>query len=131
MTVLAIDHILLAMPKAREADARAFYTGILGLTEQPKPAALAQRGGCWFERGAVKVHLGVEVDFRPARKAHPAFLIDDLASLETVLNDAGYATERDAPLEGYVRLFVHDPFDNRTGREFWWSLLLPERGRRK
>lgn len=72
MTLLRIDHVQLVMPAGREADARAFYVGLLGLSEVAKPPGLAARGGCWFEQGAVKVHLGIDAEFRPARKAHPA-----------------------------------------------------------
>ncbi|MEJ7722438.1 MAG: GntR family transcriptional regulator [Ilumatobacteraceae bacterium] len=75
---LRVDHVQLAMPVGGEADARRFYTDVLGLAEVPKPAALAARGGCWFESGEVRVHLGVEDDFHPARKAHPALVVRDL-----------------------------------------------------
>ena len=71
MTIVGIDHIQLAMPAGREDEARAFYARLLGIPEIAKPPELAKRGGAWFESGAVKVHLGVEPDFRPARKAHP------------------------------------------------------------
>ena len=71
MSIRAIDHVQLAMPAGREDDARAFYAGLLGLSEVPKPPHLAARGGCWFETRDVKIHLGVDPDFRPARKAHP------------------------------------------------------------
>jgi catechol 2,3-dioxygenase-like lactoylglutathione lyase family enzyme len=108
-----IDHVLLAMPPGRENDARAFYQGILGIAEMTKPPQLAARGGCWFEAGEVKVHLGVEKDFIPARKAHPAFIVDDLEGLIRDLKAAGYALAEDAPLEGYDRIFVADPFGNR------------------
>jgi catechol 2,3-dioxygenase-like lactoylglutathione lyase family enzyme len=108
-----IDHVLLAMPPGRENDARAFYQGILGIAEMTKPPQLAARGGCWFEAGEVKVHLGVEKDFTPARKAHPAFIVDDLQGLIRDLKAAGYALAEDAPLEGYDRIFVADPFGNR------------------
>jgi catechol 2,3-dioxygenase-like lactoylglutathione lyase family enzyme len=108
-----IDHVLLAMPPGRENDARAFYQGILGIAEMTKPPQLAARGGCWFEAGEVKVHLGVEEDFIPARKAHPAFIVDDLQGLIRDLKAAGYALAGDAPLEGYDRVFVADPFGNR------------------
>jgi catechol 2,3-dioxygenase-like lactoylglutathione lyase family enzyme len=108
-----IDHVLLAMPPGRENDARAFYQGILGIAEMTKPPQLAARGGCWFEAGEVKVHLGVEKDFTPARKAHPAFIVDDLQGLIRDLKAAGYALAGDAPLEGYDRIFVADPFGNR------------------
>jgi catechol 2,3-dioxygenase-like lactoylglutathione lyase family enzyme len=108
-----IDHVLLAMPPGRENEARAFYQGILGIAEMTKPPQLAARGGCWFEAGEVKVHLGVEKDFTPARKAHPAFIVDDLQGLIRDLKAAGYAVAEDAPLEGYDRIFVADPFGNR------------------
>lgn len=111
--VVALDHIQLAMPPGREAEARAFYTGILGLPEIPKPPELAKRGGCWFERGALKVHLGVEKDFRPARKAHPAFRVQRLAALVVALEAAGHRIARDEPLPGYDRIFTDDPFGNR------------------
>ena len=74
MRVRRLDHILLAMPAGREADARKFYQGILGIPEAVKPPDLAARGGCWFETGALQIHLGVEKNFAPARKAHPAIL---------------------------------------------------------
>jgi len=113
MRIVGLDHVQLAMPAGREAEARAFYEGVLGIPEVPKPANLAARGGCWFEGGAVKVHLGVEGDFRPARKAHPAFLVEDLATFMAGLAAAGVAARRDEPLEGYDRIYVDDPFGNR------------------
>ena len=113
MPVLRIDHVQLAMPIGREDDARAFYAGLLGIEEQPKPERLARRGGCWFENAAVKVHLGVEADFRPARKAHPALLVDDLAALVAAMSEADVVVVDDEPLEGYLRVYVDDPFGNR------------------
>jgi catechol 2,3-dioxygenase-like lactoylglutathione lyase family enzyme len=113
MRVRRLDHILLAMPAGRESDARNFYHGILGIPEAAKPADLAGRGGCWFEDGELKIHLGVEKNFVPARKAHPAFLVEDLAELTSSLVKAGYPVSNDVPLEGYNRIFVHDPFGNR------------------
>jgi catechol 2,3-dioxygenase-like lactoylglutathione lyase family enzyme len=113
MRVRRLDHVLLAMPAGREAEAREFYQGILGIPEAVKPSELAARGGCWFEDGELKVHLGVEENFAPARKAHPAFLVDDLAGLTAALINAGYAIAHDKPLEGYDRIFVDDPFGNR------------------
>jgi hypothetical protein len=86
MPIKALDHIQLAMPAGREAEARAFYAGLLGIPERPKLVNLAKRGGCWFEHGSLKVHLGVEADFRAARKAHPAFIVEDLASLMATLS---------------------------------------------
>jgi catechol 2,3-dioxygenase-like lactoylglutathione lyase family enzyme len=113
MRIKALDHVQLAMPSGREAEARAFYSGILGIPETVKPPQLARRGGCWFERGDLKIHLGVEADFRPARKAHPALIVDDLPALKAALAAAGFALRADEPLEGYDRIFVDDPFGNR------------------
>ena len=113
MRLLALDHVQLAMPAGGEAQARAFYQDILGLPEQPKPPGLAARGGCWFERGALKVHLGIDPDFRPAKKAHAAFLVEDLATLRAVLEAAGFATRDDAPLDRFARFYAADPFGNR------------------
>lgn len=108
-----IDHVLLAMPPGGEREARAFYRDLLGIPEIVKPPELAGRGGCWFEADGVKVHLGVEEKFAPARKAHPAFVVDDLPSLIDVLKRAGVSISDDVELEGYDRIFVADPFGNR------------------
>jgi catechol 2,3-dioxygenase-like lactoylglutathione lyase family enzyme len=113
MPVKLLDHLQLAMPAGREAEARAFYQGVLGIPEVKKPANLAKRGGCWFELGTLKIHLGVEAEFRPARKAHPALIVEDLASLSAALAKAGHALRSDELLEGYTRIFVDDPFGNR------------------
>ena len=113
MSVIALHHVLLAMPPNREAEARAFYQDVLGIPEVPKPSNLATRGGCWFERGALMLHLGVEPDFRPARKAHPALLVEDLPALVRRIAEAGFTVAVDEPLEGYERVFVNDPFGNR------------------
>lgn len=96
-----------------EASAAAFYGGLLGLEPVPKPEPLASRGGCWFRRDAVEVHLGVEDPFRPARKAHPAFVVDDLEGLLTRLDAAGVPARRDTKLPGVERAHVDDPFGNR------------------
>jgi len=101
------------MPRGEEDRGRAFYAGLLGLIEIPKPATLSERGGLWFRIGALELHLGIEDDFRPARKAHPGLLVDDLASLVARLEAAGYATRPDHLLEGYDRAYVSDPFGNR------------------
>ncbi len=114
MKVVALDHVQLAMPPGREADARAFYGDLLGISDQPKPPHLARRGGCWFERGALKIHLGVEKDFVPARKAHPALIVEDLPTLVASLKRAGHRVIEDEPLEGYDRVYVDDPFGNRV-----------------
>lgn len=111
--LLSVDHIQIAMPAGREEEACAFYAGVLGLAEVEKPAALSRRGGCWFESGTVKVHLGVDPDFHPAAKAHPAFLVGDLAVMERRALAADAIVKRDVALDGYARIHVFDPFGNR------------------
>ena len=111
--VIALDHVQLAMPPGREPEAEAFYSGLLGLTRQPKPAPLAVRGGCWFSNGSVALHLGVEPEFRPARKAHPALVVDDLDALTVALEAAGRDVRPDTELTGVRRCYVDDPFGNR------------------
>jgi catechol 2,3-dioxygenase-like lactoylglutathione lyase family enzyme len=100
------------MPAGEEAKARAFYAGLLGIPERAKPAALAARGGAWFESPHIKIHLGVEGEFRPARKAPPALLVAGLSELAAALRGAGYEVTDD-PLEGQARIYVSDPFGNR------------------
>jgi len=114
MKILSIDHVQLAMPSGGEEKTRLFYINILGFTETPKPPELAKRGGIWLEQGNIKLHLGIETDFRPARKAHPAFIVDDLDSLIAKIQSAGYETDTgQPPLDGYKRAHVFDPFGNR------------------
>ena len=113
MKIVGLDHIQLAMPPERESEARAYYEGLLGIPEKPKPPHLAVRGGCWFEHGAIKIHLGVERDFRAARKAHPALLVDDQRTLRERLVAAGHEVYDDEPLAGYDRFYASDPFGNR------------------
>ena len=111
--IVAIDHVQLAMPPGGEARARDFYWGALGLDEAPKPPELAARGGCWFENASVRVHLGVEPGFQPARKAHPAFRVRDLAALLAACRERGYVAYGEEELEGAHRAYVDDPFGNR------------------
>jgi catechol 2,3-dioxygenase-like lactoylglutathione lyase family enzyme len=101
------------MPPGREDDARRFYSGLLGLPERPKPAELLARGGVWFETPAVKIHLGVEPEFRPARKAHPGLLVDDLGKTVAILRGAGHEVRDGEPLAGVDHAYVDDPFGNR------------------
>jgi catechol 2,3-dioxygenase-like lactoylglutathione lyase family enzyme len=114
MKILSVDHVQIAMPPGGEEKARVFYVNLLGFREIPKPPELAKRGGAWFESGSVQLHLGVEADFRPARKAHPAFIVDDLNALIAELQSAGYEMDTtQPPLDGYQRAHVFDPFGNR------------------
>jgi catechol 2,3-dioxygenase-like lactoylglutathione lyase family enzyme len=111
--LVAIDHVQLAMPPGGEDEATSFYEGILGLERRPKPAVLAARGGCWFSNGAVVIHLGVEAEFRAARKAHPAIVVDGFDALCADLDSSGHPVRPDDDLPGVRRGYVDDPFGNR------------------
>src|SRR4051812_40128802 len=113
MPVVGLDHVQLAMPRGEEPAARQFYGELLGLPELPKPANLAKRGGVWFAAGSHQLHLGVEQPFAPAKRAHPALVIRDLAEMRERLTQAGIATRDDEPLPGYDRFYADDPFGNR------------------
>jgi catechol 2,3-dioxygenase-like lactoylglutathione lyase family enzyme len=112
--IVAIDHVQLAMPAGGEDAGRRFYAGVLGLVEVSKPVALAGRGGCWFASadGRVAIHLGVEEDFRPAGKAHPAFVAAGLEDIRARLADAGVAIAEDDSIDA-ARFYTADPFGNR------------------
>jgi catechol 2,3-dioxygenase-like lactoylglutathione lyase family enzyme len=111
--IVRLDHVQLAMPAGREPEAEAFYSGLLGLARLPKPGPLAARGGCWFGRGPVAVHLGVEQDFRPARKAHPALVVRDLPALVATLEAAGVVVRPNADRPPGRGAYADDPFGNR------------------
>jgi len=113
MRILRLDHVQLAMPAGGDESATAFYEGLLGIPRVAKPPHLEVRGGCWFEDGDLKIHLGVDDDFRSARKAHPGLIVDDLAALVVRLAEGGVAVGLDQPLEGFDRVYVDDPFGNR------------------
>jgi catechol 2,3-dioxygenase-like lactoylglutathione lyase family enzyme len=109
----SIHHVQLAMPMCSEETARRFYVDVLGMIELLKPSDLAKRGGCWFQSGAVQLHLGVENDFRPAKKAHPAFRCSDYAALVEQLRDSGIEVNEPDDIPGVRRCHIHDPFGNR------------------
>jgi catechol 2,3-dioxygenase-like lactoylglutathione lyase family enzyme len=109
----AIDHVQLAMPAGAEEQARAFYAGVLGMVELPKPPQLAKRGGCWFASGEVQIHVGVEADFRAARKAHPGLRCGDYEGLRARLRAAGVGIHDDDNIPGVRRCHISDPFGNR------------------
>ncbi len=114
--ITGIDHALLSMPRGGEEQARAFYGGLLGLREVPKPPPLDTHGGCWFLSPAnarMSIHLGVEEPFVPARKAHVALLVDDLAGLRAALEAAGAEVRDDDANPGVRRFYAFDPFGNR------------------
>ncbi len=112
--ITGYDHVQVAIPRGAEDRARDFYAALLGLTEQPKPPALAARGGCWFVSGAAVLHLGVEEPFVAAGKAHPAFLVDDLDALRRTLEAAGHdCVDASGEIAGVHRFHTLDPFGNR------------------
>jgi catechol 2,3-dioxygenase-like lactoylglutathione lyase family enzyme len=112
---LALDHLQVAMPRGEEAAARDFYGRVLGLAEIPKPEPLVARGGVWFQCGSQQLHLGVEDNFRPAKKTHPAFVVDDLEALAKDLQAGGYRVVLDSvQLDVGRRIFTEDPFGNRV-----------------
>lgn len=113
MKIIRLDHVQLAIPPGAEDAARNFYSGILGLKEVPKPASLANRGGGWFKSGEVQIHVGTEQDFRPAKKAHPALVVEDLDSVVARCQAAGLPTKPDADFAGFRRVHIFDPFGNR------------------
>jgi len=109
MKIVGLDHVQVAMPTGREDDARAFYAGVLGLTEVDKPEPLRARGGCWFRGPGVEIHLGVEDPFAPALKAHPALRVTDLEAAAAELGQSGL----DTSVPEVRRLHTADPFGNR------------------
>lgn len=121
--IVGFDHVQVTAPRAEEARAKQFYGETLGLAETPKPAALAGRGGAWYRCGDLHVHLGLEDDFQPSRKGHPAFLVRDLAAMRARLEAAGAPIKVDAQIPGYQRFETRDPFGNRL--EFMQRLAGP------
>ena len=111
--LVGIDHVQLSMPAGGEEIARAFYSGILGLREIPKPGQLAGRGGAWFAADTLALHLGVESDFRAATRAHPAFVVEDLGEMRRRLFEAGVTPVDDDSGLAVDRCYVSDPFGNR------------------
>ncbi|MFJ2102169.1 VOC family protein [Streptomyces sp. EN16] len=109
----AVDHVQLAAPPGTEDTLRAFYADALGMTEIPKPPVLAARGGCWFASGPVQLHLGVEEDFHPAKKAHPGLRVTGIEAYAARLETHGVRVEWDGALPGHRRFCAHDPVGNR------------------
>ena len=112
--ITGLDHVQLAMPPGADAEKQAerFYCSLLGFERVPKPPALAKRGGCWFIQGPVKLHLGIDAEFRPVRKAHPALVIRGFDALRVKLEASGVAVRPDTDLPGTRRCYIDDPFGN-------------------
>lgn len=111
--IQALDHIQLALPAGAEDRMRVFYCDLLAMVEVRKPAALRKRGGFWVLAGDLQVHFGVDPDFHPATKAHPAFLVADVGTLAQDLGNHGYDVAWDLALPDVRRFFCHDPVGNR------------------
>ncbi|MGW2649619.1 VOC family protein [Streptomyces sp. NPDC001393] len=111
--LVAVDHVQLAAPPGSEDALRAYYVDILGMTEIPKPPVLAARGGCWFQAGAVQLHLGIEEDFRPAKKAHPGLRVTQIEAYAARLAAKGAPVTWDDNLPGHLRFYSQDPAGNR------------------
>src|SRR6266852_3395808 len=111
--IARLDHIQISAPEGCEVAAREFYGALLGMREIPKPDSLRARGGCWFECGLQQLHIGVDRDFRPARKAHPAFAVTSLETLRQALLSRNIMVADDASIPGIRRFFAEDPWGNR------------------
>lgn len=111
--VVGLHHVQLTAPAGTEDALRWFYGTVLGLPEVPKPPVLAARGGVWFRSAHVELHLGVEADFRAARKGHPGLLVDDLVGFARRIEAHGVAVEWDDNFPGFRRCYVADPHGNR------------------
>ena len=112
-SLLKIDHIQVAAPEGCEEKARNFYSGILGMKELEKPAPLQAKGGAWFEFSGFQLHVGVEEPFKPAKKAHPAFVVEGFDELKAHLANSGVEVKDDTSIPGITRFFAADPFGNR------------------
>ncbi|MGW7285049.1 glyoxalase [Streptomyces sp. NPDC054847] len=108
-----LHHVQLAVPPGSEDLCRRFWGDVLGMTELEKPPVLAARGGCWFRGGGLEVHLGVEQDFAPARKAHPGILVRSLRALAERLEECGHEVTWDGEFPGHDRFYAHDNVGNR------------------
>jgi len=113
MPILSIDHVQIAIPAASEDRARAFYSGILGFAEVAKPPQMAERKSIWLVTGLVNLHLGIEPDFTPAKRAHPAFVVEGLDKILAACDRAGISSKPDTSFSGFRRVHVFDPFGNR------------------
>jgi hypothetical protein len=113
MTGARLDHVQVAIPAGGEDQERAFFRDLVGLTEIPRPPELRGRGGCWFQLGDQQLHIGIDPDFRPARKAHVAIAATNLPGLRNRLTEAGCEVRDDVPIDGRSRFFSADPFGNR------------------
>ncbi|MCP3776676.1 VOC family protein [Paenibacillus sp. MZ04-78.2] len=120
--ILGIDHVQLAAPKNSEAEARHFFSTILGMVEIEKPENLKKRGGVWFSTDTQQLHIGIQENFIPATKAHPAFQVNNINEIKSRLEQFNYKIQDDEPLEGAKRFYVNDPFGNRLEFIEWGTI---------
>jgi catechol 2,3-dioxygenase-like lactoylglutathione lyase family enzyme len=113
MAILGIEHVQVAIPVGGEARARTFYAGILGFVEVEKPVAMAKRNSIWFTAGSVSLHLGLEPDFHPAKRAHPALVVDNMDQILAACQRAAITVKPDVSFNGFRRVHLFDPFGNR------------------
>lgn len=113
LSIAGIDHVQIAVPKALEAECLAFYRGLFGFPEIPKPEELRGRGGAWFQVGSLQMHIGVDPESSPKSKRHVCFLVDDLAAAKTEVVRHGVSIEEESTAEGLHRIFIRDPAGNR------------------
>lgn len=119
--MIVLHHVQVSCPPDGEDAARSFYGAVLGLTEVSKPPPLAARGGVWFRDQGVEVHVGVEEDFRPARKAHPAFEVDNIDVVARAVERGGFEVRWDDDFPGHRRFYTADGAGNRV------EILAPRR----
>ncbi|GAB6436350.1 VOC family protein [Bacillus luti] len=112
--IQGIDHVQVAAPVGCETEAREFYGNTIGMEEIPKPEELKKRGGCWFKCGNQEIHIGVEQNFIPAKKAHPAFYVNEINEFKQLLIDRGIEVTDDHARPDVIRFYVSDPFGNRV-----------------
>jgi predicted enzyme related to lactoylglutathione lyase len=113
VAILSIEHVQIAIPMGAEERARGFYAGILGFSEVEKPASMAKRNSIWFAAGSVSLHLGLEPDFHPAKRAHPAFVVNNMDQILADCERGGVTMKPDVSFKGFRRVHVFDPFGNR------------------
>ena len=111
---VSLHHVQVSCPAGGEDAARSFYGDALGIPEVTKPPVLAARGGCWFRGAGVEVHVGVEKDFRPATKGHPAFVVEDIDELAVRLAERDFPVSWDDEFPGYRRFYTADGNGNRV-----------------
>jgi catechol 2,3-dioxygenase-like lactoylglutathione lyase family enzyme len=113
LSIIGIDHVQVAVPKALEAECLAFYREVFGFREIPKPEELRGRGGAWFQVGSLQMHIGVDPEPSPGSKRHICFLVADLGAAKAEVARRDVLIEEESVAEGLSRIFIRDPAGNR------------------